>query len=157
MVDAEGEPLRLAVEAEPYLVTPNQREAEALVGHEFTDDEDMALALGEIEALGARNVLITVESGCYALVKEERSETRLRATAPRLQALSGVGAGDTLLAGFIAARVGGRTLEESIRAGVAAGAASVLEQGPGRFDPREMSRIAGLVTVAPLARVGHEA
>lgn len=157
VVDAEGEPLRLAVEAEPYLATPNQREAEALVGHEFTDDEDMTVALGEIEALGARNVLITVESGCYALGREERSEVRLRATAPRLQALSGVGAGDTLLAGFIAALVGGRSLEESIRSAVAAGAASVLEQGPGRFDPREMSRIASLVTVAPLERVGHEA
>ena len=38
----EGEPLRLGIEAEPFLVSPNQREAEALVGQEFHDDEDFA-------------------------------------------------------------------------------------------------------------------
>src|SRR5436309_201460 len=43
-VDTEGEPLRLAVEAEPYLVSPNQAEAEGLVGQEFHDDEDLRLA-----------------------------------------------------------------------------------------------------------------
>ncbi len=39
-LDCEGMPLRLGVEAEPFLVTPNQREAEGLVGQEFGDDED---------------------------------------------------------------------------------------------------------------------
>jgi 1-phosphofructokinase family hexose kinase len=61
VVDSEGEPLRLAVEAEPYLVSPNLQEAEALVGHEFVDDEDLAVGLDEIADLGARNVLITLE------------------------------------------------------------------------------------------------
>lgn len=157
VLDTEGEPLRLGVEAEPYLVSPNQREAESLVGHEFTDDEELAAALDEIEALGARNVLVTVETGCYALVHEDRSEVRLRATVPRLESLSDVGSGDTLLAGFIASRLGGRSVEEAVRSAVASGAASVLEPGPGRFDPREMGRITSLVTVAPLERVAHEA
>ena len=40
VIDSEGEPLRLGVEAEPFLVSPNQSEAEALVGQEFHDDED---------------------------------------------------------------------------------------------------------------------
>ena len=40
VLDTEGEPLRLGVEAEPFLVSPNQAEAEALVGQEFHDDED---------------------------------------------------------------------------------------------------------------------
>ncbi len=73
VVDAEGEPLRLALDAEPYLVSPNQREAEALVGHEFVDHEDLAAGLDEIAALGARNVLITHEAGCYALLREDRT------------------------------------------------------------------------------------
>src|ERR1700758_4807558 len=44
VVDTEGEPLRLAVRAEPALVTPNEIEAEELVGHEFNDDSDRAQA-----------------------------------------------------------------------------------------------------------------
>jgi fructose-1-phosphate kinase PfkB-like protein len=52
--------------------------------------------------------------------------------------------------------VGGRSFEDSIRAAVAAGAASVLEAGAGRFDPREANRLASLVQIEQLERVAHE-
>jgi 1-phosphofructokinase family hexose kinase len=156
VLDAEGESLRLGIEAEPYLVCPNVREAEAIVGHEFNDDDDLTTGLDEIAALGARNVLITLETGCYALLRDDREEHRVRATAPRLEAVSQVGAGDTLVGGFVAAREAGRSVEEAVRSAVAAGAASVLEPGPGRFDPREASRLGGLVTVERLEPVTHD-
>ena len=157
VLDAEGEPLRLGVQAEPFLVAPNIREAESLVGHEFNDESDVASGLDEIAAQGARNVLITSEAGCYALVRDDRDEHRVRGTTPRLEPVSTIGAGDTLLAAFLAARAAGRSVEESIRSAVAAGAASVLEPGPGRFDPREAGRVSGLVTVEPLERVTQDA
>jgi 1-phosphofructokinase family hexose kinase len=156
VVDSEAEPLRLAVEAEPYLVSPNLQEAEALVGHEFVDDEDLTGGLDEIADLGARNVLITLRRGCFALLREDRTELRVRAEAPQMEPVSGVGAGDTLLAGFLAARVAGRPFDEAVRAAVASGAASVLEAGAGRFDPREASRLAPLVELEQLERVPQE-
>ncbi|HYY76338.1 MAG TPA: 1-phosphofructokinase family hexose kinase [Gaiellaceae bacterium] len=156
VLDTEGEPLRLGVEAEPYLVAPNQQEAEALVGHEF-DDEDLAAALDEVAALGARNVIVTQHTGCYALLREDRDEVRVRARAPHVEPTSTVGAGDTLLAGFIAARVGGRSFDDAVRSAVAAGAASVLEPGPGRFDPREASRLTPLVTLERLEPIAQDA
>ena len=152
VVDAEGEALSQAVEAEPYLVSPNQQEAEALVGHEFVDGEDLAAGLDEIAERGARNVIITLPTGCYALLREDRTQLRVRAVAPEMEAISTVGAGDTLLAGFLAARVAGKSFEDAVRAAVAAGAASVLEAGPGRFDPREASRLTSLVQ---LERIEH--
>jgi 1-phosphofructokinase family hexose kinase len=157
VLDTEGEPLRLGVEAEPYLVSPNQREAEALVGHEFVDPEDLAAGLDEIAELGARNVVITQEAGCYALLREDRTEMRVRAVAPHVEPTSTVGAGDTLLAGFIAGRVNGRSFEDAVRSAVAAGAASVLEAGAGRFDVREASRLTPLVTLEHLEPVTHDA
>jgi 1-phosphofructokinase family hexose kinase len=153
VVDTDGEPLRVGTAAEPYLVAPNVREAEELVGHEFVDEEDLAGALDEIAELGARNVLITLETGCYALLREDRNEVRLRARVPELEPVSRIGAGDTLLAGFLAARAAGRSFEDAVRSAVATGAASVLEPGPGRFDPREASRLTPLVTVEHLERV----
>ncbi len=154
VLDTEGEPLTVGIQAEPWLVAPNQEEAEQLVGHEFAEDEDVALGLDEIAALGARNVLTSIETGCYGLFREDRSEQRIRARVPRLEPVSEVGAGDTLLAGFLAARTSGRSFEEAVRNAVAAASASVLEAGPGRFDVREMSRIAGLVTIDRLEPVG---
>jgi len=153
VIDADGEQLRLGVGAEPYLVSPNVREAEELVGHEFVDDEDLATALDEIAELGARNILITGKDGCHALMREDRTELRLRARAPHLEPISTIGAGDSLLAGFLAARSGGRSFEDAVRSAVACGAASVLEPGPGRFDPREAGRLTPLVTVDRLERV----
>ncbi len=152
-LDTEGEPLRLGIEAEPFLVTPNQAEAEALVGQEFHDDEDFVLALDQIADRGARNVVITTEGGCYALLREDRTIRRYRVEAPRVEAVSRVGSGDTFLAAFVAAWEAGRGHEEALREGVAAGAASTLELGAGRFDPREAVRLQAGVTVAELEQV----
>ena len=150
VVDCEGEPLRLAVEAEPYLVSPNQREAEALVGQEFHDDEDFDLGLERIAELGAKNVIVTTEAGCVASLREGRQTIRMRATAPRVEPISGVGSSDVLLAAFLAASLAGRPPEECLRNAVAAGAASTLELGAGRFDPRQAGRLQATAEVAEL-------
>jgi 1-phosphofructokinase/tagatose 6-phosphate kinase len=150
VVDTDGEPLRRAVDAEPFLVSPNQREAEGLVGQEFADDEDLVMALDAIADLGARNVLVTQETSCFGLFREDRSVRRFRASIARIEPVASVGAGDVLLAGFLAARFNGLPLDESLRQGVGAAAASVLELGPGRFDLREASRLAAGVELEEL-------
>ena len=156
VLDSEGEPLRRGLEGEPYLVTPNLREAEQLVGHEFGGDDDLVTALDEIAGLGARNVIITREDGCDALFREDRSELRVDASVPRLEPISKVGSGDALLAGFLAARNSGKGIEDAVRAGVATGAASVLEAGAGRFDVREANRLTALVDVKRLEPVAGD-
>jgi len=150
VLDTEGEPLRLGVEAEPFLVSPNQAEAEGLVGQEFHDEEDFLLALDSIAERGARNVLITTEHGALALLREERDAHHLRALAPRIDPVSTVGSGDVLLAAFLAARHSGRSNVEALRAAVAAGAAATLEIGAGRFDPRQAGRLQAGVELSEL-------
>jgi len=153
VLDSEGEPLRLGTGAEPFLVSPNQREAESLVGQEFHDDQDFILALDAVSELGARNVLITQEAGCFALLREDREVKRLRAVAPSVDPVSTVGSGDVLLAGFLAARHAEKPIEDALRAAVGAGTASTLEVGAGRFDLREAQRLAGAVEVVELEAV----
>jgi 1-phosphofructokinase/tagatose 6-phosphate kinase len=150
VLDSEGEPLRLGVEAEPWLVSPNQAEAEQLVGQELEDDDDFLMALDRISEMGARNVQITHETGCFALVREERQTRRYRALSPQLEPVSVLGAGDVLLAQWLAAVLDDRPAEEALRHAVGAGAASVLEVGAGRFDPREATRLAALVELHEL-------
>jgi len=156
VLDAEGEPLRLGLEAEPFLVSPNQREAEALVGQEFYEQQDFAYALEHIAELGARNVLITNETGCFARLRDGRKTRRFRALAPQVEPVSAVGGGDVLLAGFVAAQLEGRPPEDSLRLAVAAGAASTLELGAGRLDPRVASQMTQDVQVADFEAVPSE-
>ena len=68
VVDADGDPMRLAVRAEPDVISPNVIEAEELVGHEFNDDEDRIIAVREMVALGAREAIMTLPDGCVASV-----------------------------------------------------------------------------------------
>jgi 1-phosphofructokinase family hexose kinase len=150
VLDSEGEPLRLGVEAEPAVVSPNQREAESLVGHEFNDEEDFLGALDAIAEMGARNVVITDEAGCFALVRADRRRRRFHAVAPHVEPVSAVGAGDVLLAGYLAATFADRPVDEALRAAVACAAASTLALGAGRFDPREATRLEAGVEVREL-------
>jgi 1-phosphofructokinase family hexose kinase len=150
VLDTEGEPLRLGVEAEPYLVSPNQREAEHVVGQELDDQDDFVMALDALAELGARNVHITLDTGCFGLFREERQVRRYRALAPMLEPVSVVGAGDVLLAQFIAAKVADKSTEDALRLAVAAGAASTMEVGAGRFEPKDAGRLAGGVEVQEL-------
>lgn len=150
VVDSEGEPLRHAVDAEPFLVSPNQREAESLVGQEFSEDDDFLMALDAIADLGARNVLITHETSCFGLFREDRALRRFRASIDRLEPVASVGAGDVLLAGFLAARFNAQPFDQALRQGVGCAAASVVELGPGRFDPREAARLAASVELEEL-------
>ena len=153
VLDSEGPPLRLGVEAEAFLVTPNQREAEGLVGQELGDDEDYMMALDRIADMGARNVLITAETRSFGLSRADRKRTLFRADAPLVEPVSAVGSGDVLLAAFLAARVADKPFEDSLKIAVAAGAASTLEVGAGRFEPREASRLQSSVQVRVLEPV----
>ncbi|MFL5896284.1 MAG: 1-phosphofructokinase family hexose kinase [Thermoleophilaceae bacterium] len=152
MLDCEGEPLRLGTRACPDLVTPNETEAEELVGHEFADDSDLTAALREIVGQGARDAIITLESGCVALVGGDSAErSALRVTVEPREAVSPIGAGDAFLAGYVAGVHAAWTTEDCLRFATACGAESLRHVGAGIIDPRKAERLMGDVSVEPLA------
>ena len=108
IVDTDGEPLRLAVKAEPDVVSPNEAEAEELVGYEFNDDQDRAGAVDEIARLGPAEAIMTVADGCYAQVIESGAPVLYRVSVAELEPRSRIGSGDAFLAGYVAARYGGQ-------------------------------------------------
>ncbi len=149
LLDTDGEPLRLGVRAEPDIVSPNELEAEELVGQEFNDDDDRAQALVEITRLGAPESIMTVRDGCYAQVIEE-APTLYRVSVPEQEARSRIGSGDAFLAGYVAARYSGRAPVECLRYGVACGAESIQHFGAGVVDPAKVQRLLNEVTAERL-------
>jgi 1-phosphofructokinase/tagatose 6-phosphate kinase len=149
VLDSEGEPLRLAARAGPSILSPNELEAEELVGHEFADEEDRRTALREMVELGAREALMTRADGCLALVGDDAARPRqlCRATLEPLEPVSSVGSGDAFLAGYVAARYGGRDDLDCLRFGVACGAESTQHFGAGVVDPRAVDRLLGEVAL----------
>lgn len=155
VLDTEGEPLRLGVKAEPDVVSPNEPEAEELVGHEWGDEQDRAEAVVEIARLGAREAIMTVPDGCYARVLEDGVPVLVRVRVRPQEARSPIGAGDAFLAGYVASRYAGRGAVEALCFGVACGAESTRHFGAGVVDPSCVERLLAEVEVERL-EVGAE-
>jgi 1-phosphofructokinase family hexose kinase len=141
MLDTEGDPLRHGVRAEPDVVSPNELEAEELVGHEFNDVDDRANAVAEIVRLGAGEAIMTVPDGCYAQVLDDGSPAIYRVRIEEQEARSRIGSGDAFLAGYVAARYAGRSAVECLRYGVACGAESTQHFGAGLLDQAKVDRL----------------
>ncbi len=150
IVDTDGDPLRLAVRAEPDVVSPNVIESEELVGHEFNDDDDRLIAVREMVALGARQAIMTTADGCFAQVLVDGAPRLLRVTVELREPVAAVGSGDAFLAGYVAARYQGSSPEDCLRFGVACGAESTRRLGAGLVDPREVDRLVGEVEVTSM-------
>ncbi len=150
VLDAEGEAMLAGVRAGASMVTPNEREAEELVGQEFADRGDLAQGLLELVRLGAGEAAITRPDGCVATVGEGSSRRLLEVHTESLEPVSTVGSGDAFLAGYVAARYEGRSPEDCLAYGVACGAESTQHFGAGTVDRNQVERLLGEVSVHDL-------
>lgn len=141
VLDADGEPMRLGLRAEPDVISPNMIEAEELVGHEFHDDDDVAAGLAQLRELGAKTAIMTHPAGCWASLHDTTPGTYVRVRVEQHEAVSVVGSGDAFLAGYVTARYIGLNSEQSLRYGVACGAESVNHFGAGILDPVAVDRL----------------
>lgn len=140
-VDTSGRPLRAALAAGPDLIKPNLAELAELVGRPLTTVDEIIAAAGETRAAGAGAVVVSLGSRGALLV--DGTEPVL-AVPPTVAARSDVGAGDSLLAGFLAAGGAG---PDALRVGVAWGAAAVAL--PGTEVPGPAAIDVAAVTVRP--------
>jgi len=156
VLDSEGDAMLLGTRAEPTVVSPNELEAEELVGHEFSDDQDRLTGLEEVTNLGPREAIMTLGSGCIGLIGEPDPQL-YRVTLDPLEPVSAVGSGDAFLAGYVAARYSGRSPEDCLRFAVACGAESTQHFGAGVLDPREVDRLLPEVRVETIDHPAIEA
>ncbi len=149
VIDTDGDPLLRAVRSEPDVISPNVLEAEELVGHEFSSDEDHLHAVEEMVELGAREAIMTVPDGCVARVTPDDGPPQLlRVRIPYLEeAVATIGSGDAFLAGYVAGRYSGRAAADCLAYGVACGAESTQHLGAGVVDSEAVERRLGEVEV----------
>jgi 1-phosphofructokinase family hexose kinase len=150
LLDAEGEAMLAGLRAGATIVTPNEREAEELVGQEFADRHDLVHGLSELVRIGAGEAAITRPEGCVAAIGEGSERRFLEVRTEPLDAVSTVGSGDAFVAGYVAARYEGRPADECLAYGVACGAESTQHFGAGMVDRNQVERLLGEVHVQDL-------
>mgnify|MGYP000755805660 FL=1 len=126
VVDASGELLKAVLPYHPFLIKPNQDELEGLFQVKMSTKEEMFAYAKQLQKMGACSVLISL-GGNGALLLTEHGE-QMQLDAPKGKVRNAVGAGDSMVAGFLAGYMEHASYEEAFRTAVAAGSASAFSE-----------------------------
>lgn len=125
-VDATGELLVKVLPYRPFLVKPNNHELREIFGERLSRREDVAPCARKLQKMGARNVLVSMAGEGAVLLDEEGAVHAL--PAPEGKLVNAVGAGDSMVAGFLAGWLQKKDYEHAFRMGIAAGSASAFSE-----------------------------
>lgn len=143
IVDTSGGGLQ-HISSGVFLLKASVRELRELTGRELaTEADQVAAAYGLIQRGVTHAVVVSLGAGGALLVTESVSQ---RFSAIRMRFGSGVGAGDAMVAGITVGLTRGRPLTESVRLGIAAGAAMLLTPGTATCSRADVEHLLELVT-----------
>jgi 1-phosphofructokinase len=126
IVDATGELLLNVLKYEPFLIKPNHYELADLFNATIKTEEDIIIYAKKLREMGARNVLIS-RAGDGAIFITENNDV-IKSEVPNGKLINSVGAGDSMVGGFIAGYLKSESLEEAFKMGVATGSASAFSE-----------------------------
>ncbi|HEX7555630.1 MAG TPA: 1-phosphofructokinase [Leptolinea sp.] len=126
VLDTTGEALRLGCLEKPFLIKPNTEEAQFLTGFPVDTPDQLIGALACIREMGARNVVISM--GKTGAMLQTSQETWF-AHSPDIIEKNPIGAGDSMVGGLVWALTRGSSLSESMKWGIASGAATASLSG----------------------------
>ena len=127
VVDATQNLLLKVLPYKPFLIKPNNHELSEIVGHELTTDDEIVAAAAGLQAQGARNVLVSM-AGDGALLLDENGAVH-RIGCPKGKVVNSVGAGDSMVAGFVAGYLRTGNYRYALRLGTACGSATAFSVG----------------------------
>lgn len=127
VVDATGELLKNVLKYRPFLIKPNKNELEELTGMNIKTQETLAESAAKLQEWGARNVLVSLGGeGAYLLCEDGKTYQQEAIKEP---VKNTVGAGDSMVAGFLAGYLQKADYEYALKLGVAAGSATACSEG----------------------------
>jgi 1-phosphofructokinase len=126
VVDAEGDLLKKVLQFKPFLIKPNHHELGDLFNTKITSCDEVIPYGKELIKNGAQNVIVSLAGKGAVLITKD---TAIIASVPKGKVQSSVGAGDSMVAGFIATYAKTKSLEEAFRYSVATGSATAFSIG----------------------------
>ena len=127
VVDATRDLLVNVLQYHPFLIKPNNHELGEIVGKVLKSDEEIVAAAKVLQEKGARNVLVSM-AGDGALLLDEQGEVH-RIGTPKGKVVNSVGAGDSMVAGFVAGYLKSGDYTTALRLGTACGSATAFSLG----------------------------
>lgn len=126
VIDAEKELLSQTLEFQPFLVKPNQYELGGLFHVECRTKQEVTTYAKKVREMGARNVLVSMASEGAILLTEEGNIYYM--PAPKGEVKNSVGAGDSMVAGFLAGWVEKKDYFYALKKAISAGSATAFSE-----------------------------
>lgn len=126
VVDATGKLLSSVLQYRPFLIKPNHHELGEIFGVTINGKEEAIAYAKRLQGKGARNVLVSMAGEGAVLVTEDGKD--YRAKAPEGKVVNSVGAGDSMVAGFLAGYLENGDYANAFRMGVCTGSASAFSK-----------------------------
>lgn len=126
-VDADGSLLTEALAHQPFLVKPNHHELGGIFGVEIRSREEALSYARRLQTMGAKNVLVSM-AGEGAVLADQNGESH-QLPAPEGRLVNAVGAGDSMVAGFLAGWLRTGDFGCALRMGLSAGSATAFSEG----------------------------
>lgn len=127
VVDTSSNLLRRTLAYHPFLIKPNLIELGELFGRSLIDYDDIVGCAKHLQEEGARNVLVSMGSAGAILVTDEGQV--FSAPAPSGDLVDSIGAGDAMVAGFLAGYLERNSMVDGFAKGLVAGSATAYKQG----------------------------
>ncbi|MBB5182748.1 1-phosphofructokinase [Catenisphaera adipataccumulans] len=126
VVDATRDLLVKVLPYHPFLIKPNNHELSEIFGTEITEKDDVLNYAGKMQEMGARNVLVSMAGEGAVLLTEDGQS--FRAEAPKGKVENSVGAGDSMVAGFMYGYMQDHDYQKAFEYGVCTGSASAFSK-----------------------------
>ena len=126
-VDATKDLLVNVLKYHPFLIKPNNHELGEIFGRVLKTDEEIADCARKLQDMGGRNILVSM-AGDGALLLDENGQVH-RIGCPKGKVLNSVGAGDSMVAGFLAGWLGRGDYDYALKLGTATGSATAFSIG----------------------------
>ena len=127
VVDATRDLLKKSLEYKPFLVKPNNHELGEIFGVELHEREEVIPYALKFREMGAQNVLVSMAGKGAVLASADGKVWEH--DAPKCKLVNSVGAGDSMVAGFITGFINTDSYEEALKMGLCTGTASAASQG----------------------------
>ncbi|MEY2341564.1 1-phosphofructokinase [Acidithiobacillus sp. IBUN Pt1247-S3] len=148
VLDAHGKALQQGIAARPFLIKPNSYELRQLTGQALPRRADLIQAARQLQQKGIDYVCVSLGGEGALLIGPEQG---FFASAPAIAVRSTVGAGDSMVAGLVAAFAQDQRPEEALRLAVACGSATAAQPGTGLFAHNDLDPLLRQIEVESLA------
>lgn len=126
IVDATGDLLLKVLKYHPFMIKPNNHELEEIFGVELQTKEQIIVYAKKLQEMGAVNVLVSMAGEGAILVAED--QVVYQSNAPKGKLINSVGAGDSMVAGFITGFLQAQNYRDAFYMGIATGSASAFSE-----------------------------